>query len=344
MTCEWLDDDFINWVNLLSFNAPFNFLDTTRNRGKSWGIFISAYKRYKRKHRGTILVRRTREAMKKTKHSAYGNKICKFMGIDPATIRINGDYAETVDKAGKWHKFLWFVTLSEHSELRSADNAFFDRMILDEGKVSARKRAMYQGDEVTDLMDLYDSLRRGNRMQLLILGNRESVSSPYMSFFGIPNLSTDFNGVKRFKKKTIVCAQSTKPSAVTSDFDDAVRTALDGTRYAEFAYHGVAKDYDGNHVKKKPSKAFFYCAFDFGTPLALYISDGVYFTMLNDLSRPVWVNRPTTLKNSVLWTARDLTRLPYLKQCVRDNKVFFESPEVAEHGTQLLKMLGFYAK
>ena len=326
----WLDADYINFTGLLSYGAPFNFLDSTRGRGKTWGIFWRAYKHYMRAHRGTILVRRTEDATKKTKQGAYSAKFCRAHKIDPTTIRIKGDFAEVCIN-GAWYRFLQFCTLSNASDERSNDDDFYDLMILDEGKVDARKRSHYQGDEVMDLMDLYDSKRRESKMQLLILGNRESVGSPYMNFFGIRPLPVDFNGVRRYRGGTVVCAQSTKPKREAHDFDVKVKKALDGTKYGDFAYHGRAKDYDGAHLTKKPKSARYYCGFDFGTPVTAWLNDGcVYFTYGVDNTRRIVCDKPKAYKDTFIYTPREKTRFDTFIRARRNNAIYYDNEVTAE--------------
>lgn len=326
----WLDADYINFTGLLSYGAPINFLDTTRGRGKTWGIFWRAYKHFMRSHKGTILVRRTEDATKKTKHGAFSAKFCRVHNIAPNSIRIKGDFAE-VNINDRWYRFLQFCTLSNASDERSNDDDFYDLMILDEGKVDARKRAHYQGDEVMDLMDLYDSKRRESKMQLLILGNRESVGSPYMNFFGIPPLPIDFNGVRCFRGGTVVCAQSTRPKKEVHEFDAKVKRALDGTRYGEFAYHGRAKDYDDAHVTKKPKSARYYCGFDFGAPVSAWLHAGnVYFTSGVDTTRRVVCDKSRNYREVFIYTPREKSRFITFMSAKRDNAIYYDSAVTAE--------------
>ena len=336
----WLDADYIDFTPLLGYGAPYNFLNTTRRRGKTWSIMKRAYGHYKRHHRGTILVRRTEEATRKAKQGAYTKKFCKAFGIDPDTIRIKGDFAQVHDR-GRWTNFLQFVTLSQASEERSNDDDFYDLMILDEGMVSARKRAAYHGDEVVDLMDLYDSKRRESRMQLLIIGNRESVGSPYMNFFGIPPLPIDFNGVRRYLDGTVVVAQSTRECREVDEFDRKVKRALSGTRYGMSAYHGVPKDTDTGHIRRRSRKSVYWCSFDFGTPLTAW-RDGstVFFTLGVDRTRTVVVDRLTGVyPNAMVYGIRDRSRFSLLINAKRDNSIYFDNPSVAEAANELLDAL-----
>lgn len=336
----WLDADYINFTPLLSYGAPYNFLDTTRGRGKTWSVFWRAYKHFMRHHKGTILVRRTEDATKKTKEGAFNGKFCRFHKIDPATVRVKGDFAEVCIK-DRWYRFLYFCTLSNASDERSNDDDFYDLMILDEGKVCARKRAHYQGDEVMDLMDLYDSKRRESRMQLLILGNRESVGSPYMNFFGIPPLPIDFNGVKKFRGGTVICAQSTRPKREIHDFDTKVKRALEGTRYGDFAYHGKAKDFDDVHVSPKPRQARYYCGFDFGTPVTAWLYEGrVYFTGGVDSARRIVCDKPKQYKDTFIYTHREKPRFVTFMRAKRDNAIYYSDQSVAEAVADLFVRMG----
>lgn len=342
---SWLTERYINFTGLLSYGAPINFLDSTRRRGKTWGIYWRAYKHYKRKHRGTILVRRTAEATKKAKSAAYTSKFCRLKGLEKERFRVNGDFCEYNEgdsDSPRWVRFIKFCTLSAHSAERSSDDDFYDLMILDEGKVSSRERAAYHGDEVMDLMDLYDSMRRESNMQLLIMGNRESVSSPYQSFFGIDPLPIDYEGIRRYRDGTVICAQSVRPADIVDAFDSKVRRALDGTKYGDFAYHGKAKDYDTAHVRRKPKQARYYCSFDFGTPLTAWTHDGnVYFTGSLDASRKIVVDHIGGIYKSVMvYSSSDRSRFGYLINAKRNNAIYYANAAIGEAVTALLSNIG----
>lgn len=334
----WLDDDFIDLSKILSYNAVINFLDTPRNRGKTWSIQIRAYKHALRHNKSTILVRRNVKSLKQFKAKAFNAKFCDFFGIDPESI-IRAGNIFYIKQGGNKTPMLEVCALSERYTQRSADSGQADLFVIDEANVPPSERSTFRGDPVDNALDIWDSNRRGGHMPMVIFGNRESVVNPFQSYFGIQPLPLDFNGIRRYRDKTIMVAQSTKESVLGGQFNDKVNVALGGTKYSEFSRHGTPRSVDNVHVlPKKPKKAEWYCQFlEKGKIYTIYRFDGgVWLTPEWDRSRLVFSFGQSALTNTEVIkpfhmpTSSMRLRFSALYTALKNNAVWLSSNQVAE--------------
>lgn len=333
-------------VELLSHNAPFNFWCTLRNRGKTTGVKKRAVRRFKRRREGTIWVRRTEGNTKKTKETFFNKKSLKICGLKKGDVKIEGNFAymdmrPKNSKKPKWERFIEFCTLSQNTDERSADDSLYTLMVLDEGFVKPETRRFYPGDEVRDLMDLYISKKRTDKLQLLILANRENVNNPYFNFFGIDPPPLSFNGIKKYRGGSVVFLQDTTEPPITTEFDGLVKTALKGTSYAKILYTSDVANQDDCHIVPKPKNATHYCAIDFGDPITLWAHGArIYVTKGVDKTRTVVTNKQGGYNNVIVYTGRERARFSPLIRIKREGGIYYESASAGEIIHSVLHIMG----
>ena len=336
---------YCDYNDVLSYGAPYNIINMVRETGKSLAGKKRAYFRHIRKGTSTIWVRRTEGATIKTRATFLNKKFFKFTNADPERVRIKGNYADVNmsknKNSGAWEHFVEFVTLSKKDDERSADEGTADLFLIDEGLPTREKMRQYRGDEVNDALDLYESKRRDDRMQFLVLGNRESVANPYLNYFGCETPPFDFNGIKAFKQNTIIYQQSTIAPPEKSEFDNKIKIALEGTKYGAFKYKGVAQGFDLVHIKNKPKNAEIYGTFDFGFPVTMWTAqNAVYFTSGVDLSRPAIVLKETDkYKNAYVVKSTDRQFFAFLRNARRLNAIYYDNPATAEIAQTIIEIL-----
>lgn len=330
----WLDDPYINFSNILSYNCAINFLDTPRERGKTWGIQIRALKHAIRTGHSTILVRRTRKSTNAAKAKVFNPKICHFLGISPDDIIRQGDMIFYKQGDKKRIPILEFYALTERERARSSDSGVADLFCIDEANIPPAEMSYFRGDPVENALDIWQSVRRGGHMPMLIFGNRESVINPFQSYFGIQPLPIDFNGIKRFRQKSILVAQSTKKTSNRSDFSDSVDMALRGTRYQSFADSNHPRGVDEVHIRRtKPAKSVYYCTFYIREKWAsawrydggLWIGDDAMDT------RCIYVINSTPPEGRKVEILKKLDdRFRYMKKSHVSNSIFFKNHTLQE--------------
>lgn len=337
---KWLDDDYIDLSKILSYNAIINFLDTPRNRGKSWSIQIRAFKHALRHGRTTILCRRNKKSAQKAMQKAFSPKLCAFLGIDPQAIARNGNVISYEKRKGLLIPMIEVCALSDRYNQRSADSGLADLFVVDEANVPPEERSFFRGDPVENMLDIWDSNRREASMPLLIFGNREGVVNPFQSYFGIKPLPIDFNGIRRYRQKTILVAQSTKEGKREGDFNDKVRVALKGTRYDRFARAGMPKGTDLSHVINRPANATWYMTVIFKSKhYAFYRFDGgLWITTEQDRSRKAFAlgDKPVDGAEWIQSFSKNKQRFSFLFKSLRDNALWFSNPDIPEELSEVL--------
>lgn len=328
----WLDEPFINIDHILSYNPVVAFLDTPRNRGKSWGIQYRAWKHAIRTGRSTILVRRNRKSAKQAFSKVFNAKFCRTFGIDPKRFIRKNDtiFYEVNDRLVI--PTLQICALSDRYSQRSADSGTADLFVIDEANVPPEERHFFRGDPVTNALDIWDSNRREAKMPMLIFGNRESAFNPFQAYFGIPPLPIDFDGIRRYRQKTILVAQSTKKNALISDFSSRTDIALAGTAYAEFAAHGKPRSCSSlNIIGKMPKNAEWYMTiYVKGRPYSFWRTEaGLWVNQSIDVNRKAFAWRQPH-KDAEVINSFNHPRFQYLTKCVKSNSIWFRAPDIAE--------------
>lgn len=328
----WLDEPFINIDHILSYNPVVAFLDTPRNRGKSWGIQYRAWKHAIRTGRSTILVRRNRKSARQAFSKVFNAKFCRTFGIDPKRFIRKNDtiFYEVNDRLVI--PALQICALSDRYSQRSADSGTADLFVIDEANVPPEERHFFRGDPVTNALDIWDSNRREAKMPMLIFGNRESAFNPFQAYFGIPPLPIDFDGIRRYRQKTILVAQSTKKNALISDFSSRTDIALAGTAYAEFAAHGKPRSCSSlNIIAKMPKNAEWYMTiYVKGRPYSFWRTEaGLWVNQSIDVNRKAFAWRQPH-KDAEVINSFNHPRFQYLTKCVKSNSIWFRAPDIAE--------------
>lgn len=328
----WLDEPFINLDHILSYNPVFAFLDTPRNRGKSWGIQYRALKHAIRTGRTTILVRRNKKSVKRLFSKIYNEKFCRHFGVDRTRISRKNDTIFYQINDRLTIPILEVCALSERYDQRSSDSGIADLFVIDEANVPPEERHFFRGDPVTNALDIWDSNRREAKMPMLIFGNRESAFNPFQAYFGIPPLPIDFDGIRRYRQKTILVAQSTKKNELISDFSSKADIALAGTAYAEFAAHGKPRSCSLlNIIGKMPREAEWYMTLHVkGRSYSFWRTEaGLWVNQTIDVSRKAFAWRQPYKEAEVI-NSFNHPRFQYLTKCVKNNSIWFRSPDIAE--------------
>lgn len=326
---------------ILSYNAVINIVRISRGWGKTTSPQIRALRRFLRRGKGTIWVRRTKGETAKTKRSFLSPKFCRLAGVGADDVRVCGDFAE-IRRGKRWVPFVEFCTLSQASLQRSADYMPADTMIIDEAYTTRKKSAHYLGNPVSDALDLWVSKKRENPMRLVILGNRETAADPWANYFGI-KIPPGFDGIMTARGGSIAYeAHEWEARENGTEFDKKVRQALNGTAYGEYLYSGAAKDMPCFAIGKHPKNAKIYCNFDFGTPLTCWTWGGkAYFEHGNNPAKYT-VIRDISVKypRGIVYTRKARPNFELLILAKLNNLLFFDSEETAEAVALLLQDLG----
>lgn len=180
-------------AGLLSQRCVFNFVIGNRGGGKTFGGKKLCIKRFKRKKKQFVWVRRYRTEIDTL--SDFWADIRPFFPEDELTqegnkLYINGELAG------------YLIALSTSMQLKSVafpevELVIMDEFIIDKGRIN------YLRNEAHVFMELFETIARTrNNVTALFFGNAISIVNPYFEFF---NVAPDLD--KRFTKRNGVCIE-----------------------------------------------------------------------------------------------------------------------------------------
>ena len=336
----------IKWYNnieIQSYNAIFNFIIAIRNNGKTTSFKIRSLRRFLKRGKKTIWVRRFTKEIKQTKKSFYTDKILKLCKVDKSCIYIKGNYVYYKDdKINDW--FIQFVPLSSQQDEKSNEDENVDTMVYDEFTATQSRLKRYRGNEVNDFLDLWYSKKRWHRVYCYFIGNKEQITSPYFNYFNI-DIPEDFEGFKTFKDGTIVVHQINNINEIKkqqqNDFNDKVDTLLSGTAYAGYLFNGDYKNINKSLIKKTPSRAYMYRCFNVnGVELSLYrLDSNIYVKRGIDKNKQVLSLEPLKqYKNNYVLHHQDIKYMEDLRTAYKFNSLFYNDATAQEAFADVLKL------
>ena len=342
-----------------SHNAILNFTDTVRNIGKTTAHKISAPIRFIKHHSKTEWVRYFKKDVKKMMSKEFITK----KHIDLINKELNKNL-----KKPKWHltkenfkqdgsfvyfrknnkaKWEWFISvccLTDEQAIKSADDPDTNRLVFDEYRIKPERLVRYVGDPVTDFLSIWVTIKRNNHVKAFLLGNKESISDPFKSFFGVPPIDTKFDGIKTFKNGTIAVEQiNTEPAEIHDDFDAKFKELVKGTSYGQYLYDGDIRNVDKSRIKSKPKNCTLYCCFDVGRPVSAYLDKfgNMYFQLGIDKSRTIAIDRMNDkYRRAYVITGIDKnTRFQTLNWAFKLNKIYYANEQAYEQAFKVMKIL-----
>lgn len=330
--------------------AVFNFINSNRNYGKTWCFKKRAFKRALKHGKKTIWVRRFKKEAREAAAKFFTSKdLQKFCGIemyDAVTKTGNCKQAGNVFyvyRNGKWEWFLQVVAMHDAGNMRGVDDVNLDTIIYDEYRTTPERYAMYRGNEVTDFIDIFFSVKREHEVRCFFLGNKESASDPFAHYFGLPELPDSFEGIRMYRHGSICVQQINNGQNVASDeYGEKVKNLLAGTAYGSYVYDSTTKNKASVRLKKCPKDSDLYVQLKIkGVYLSININCGMFYVKnLCDLSRPIYTDEHTAAPRHFLLTKRLKRFFTALENALIDSRVFYETQKTYESILPFYKWLG----
>lgn len=318
----------------------FNFIDTNRNYGKTWTFKKRAFRRAIKRGRKTLWVRRfkaeAKEAAAKFFTSADLQKYCGIEWYDPETKRGNCKQVGNTfycRRGKRWEWFLQVVALSEAGKMRGVDDVKLDTIVFDEYRTTPERYARYRGNEVTDFIDIFFSVKREHEVRCFFLGNKESTTDPYTSYFGIPPRPDSWEGVRSYRDGSIVIQQiNNKPKSKNSDFAAKVSRMLYNTQYGDYIYNSATKTNHAIQTKESPLTALLYVQLKVkGQYVRIMVDNGNYFVKRGyDASKPVYCDAQDNAPRHFILTRKQKKFFVALENAIADNRVYYSGNDAYE--------------
>lgn len=283
-------------IGLQSYNAVFNFVISNRNYGKTWSMQKRAFKRGIKHGKRTLWVRRFHAESKQAIDKLYKSPdLLQFIGAEiydketkQGNLKQNGRkfYCR---RGNKWYCFLEVIALCDSRSMRSADDVNIDTIVFDEFTTTPDKYKLYRGDEVTDFIDLFISIKREHEVKVFLFGNKESVNNPYFNYFGIKPLPQEYQGIRTFKGGSIAIQQINNKQRNTTQYENKVNNLLNGTKYQSYL-NNAYKNATDVPIRKLPAYATLYLQVDIDNYAVRIMTNGTYFFVTSKLddTKPVY--------------------------------------------------------
>lgn len=326
---------YYNNIPIQSYNAIFNFITTQRNDGKTWSFKIRQIRRFIKKGKKCIWVRRFKNETKKTKRNFYNKKICKKLGLNVDDFELKGN---TLFYKKDW--FIEFVSLGTQKSFKSADSPEIDTIIFDEFTDTPARLKLYRGDEVTDFLDLFYSMKRCEKIKCFFLGNKEAAINPYFNYFNV-TIKDNFEGFKTFRNNSLVVEQRNgAPVVEASEYENKVKDLLAGTPYGEYIYNGAVKNSNKAQYKQTPKNSLYFASFDLGLPITLYKDKNAIYAKIGvDKNKLIYSITPKTqYKNNYVLHSSEKQYFKAVIYAYKINALYYEDARAADAMAELLKL------
>lgn len=321
---------------ILSRNAFLNFIIGIRNTGKTWAFKIRAWRRFLRKGKKTVWVRRTEKEVKDVcRDDAFYKKLRKKLGLTDKNFKWQGrrGYANI---NGRWVWFIEVVTVLNAS--KGADDPDVDTVVYDEFTATKRKLSHYHGNEVEDFFNLVITKKRDVKdFRVFFLGNDETFVNPYYVYLNIPSLERDFVGIRSFKNHSIA-VEIIDPS-FAPQYDDKVTDALKGTRIFDYLSQNTSLD-TPQRLKTPPPTAKLICQIDFSVPCSLWAVNGeIYVKSTVDRRRIIYSDRPLNTYNFQIVRNPERKMFDAIADVYKMGRFYYADGKAYEAFTPFLKYL-----
>ena len=336
----------------LSYGGILTAVLSNRNYGKTWTFKRRAFRRAMKHGKKTIWLRMFKKEVKEAVALFYSSKDLRdYCGISVydkeanpnGNFRQNGNtfYYRTSPKS-RWRWFLKVYALSDADAVRSADDVDTDTIVFDEFTKTPDKYKKYRGNMVNDFVDILFSSKREHAIRCILLGNKESVSNPFFTYFGIKPLPSSFEGIRSYRKGSFIVQQINNMPTEATDYDTKMNALLNGTSYGNYIYKSDFKNNSRFKAKKTPADASIYTQLWInGKGLKVSTFNGnFYINDRIDINKPIYCDTlPHRFKLEFLYIKRYRKFFIGLVNALADNRVYYDSPATYEQAQAFFQWL-----
>lgn len=241
-----------SYDKVLSYNAMLNFILGERGVGKSYGIKKYCIKRFKKKNRKFIYLRRYNTELEKTmKDNKFFDDIRNDPDFKDDSFYIKGNKLYCNDKVCGYGISLSKALIEKSVPYPDVDIIIFDEFLTDGTTYH------YIKDEPEKLLDFIETIARLRNIQCFCLGNSISQVNPYFDYF---NISLPYKSdIKTFKEGLILVNYIKNEIYREKKHASNFGKLIEGTKYSKYAIDNEFLQDNNNFIKKKTDRAkFFY--------------------------------------------------------------------------------------
>lgn len=302
--------------------------------GKSYGIKKYVIKRFLKKHKQFIYLRRYDTELKK---SLKDNEFFKDIANDPELTNnemyIRGDKFYINDMLAGYA-----IPLSKASIFKSVPFPDVDIIIYDEFLID-NNTYHYIPDEPEKLLDFMETVGRLRNIKVFLLGNSISLINPYFDYF---NISLPYNSdIKTFKEGLILINYIKNEVYREVKRESNFGKLIDGTKYGSYAIDNEFLKDNYNFIKKKsPKSKFFFNLILNGHTYGVwmdYNSNDMYISKHYNNNHPVTItfNYQDHSENTIMLKSKSVFFQNLVKH-YQNGWLYFETLQIKSDVTRLI--------
>ena len=250
---------YLDFEKPLSYNALLSFIITERGLGKSYGSKKFVAKRFIKRKKQFVYLRRykteLKEAMMKNGNPIFWEQIKNDKELKDHKFTNKKDTMYIDGELSGFAMPLSIANILKSSTYDNVDTIIFDEFLIDKGNYH------YLQNEVIQLLDVIETVARLRDIRVIFLGNAISITNPYFTFF---NLTLPYNSEVKIAKRDnngkpliiIYYAKNQKYREVkkASRFGQLI----DGTEYGKYAIDNEFLRDSKTFIRKKSKQCKFY--------------------------------------------------------------------------------------
>lgn len=316
---------YYDYQNVLSYNALFSFIIGERGVGKTYGAIKHVINRFIKYGEEFVYLRRYKTELK--------NSVPKFFDA----LITNNEFKnhKLTVSSGKFmcdNKVCGYpLALSVANILKSTSFSkvkwiIFDEFIIDKGCYH------YLQNEVTQLLDIVETIGRLRDIKVLFLGNAISITNPYFTYF---DLTLPYkSNIKTFKDGLILVNYIKNEEYRKVKKESKFGKLINGTEYGKYAIDNEFLRDSKAFIKKKSQQSkFYFTLYLNGKTYGVwcdYLNTSIYISYDYDPNCPITFTFNTDDHNENTMLLRFKTS-PFLKSIIehyRVAKLFFENQKI----------------
>lgn len=333
---KWFD-----YNKIISRNALFNFCIAERGCGKSYGITKLVIDRFLKKGEQFIYLRRYKSELKSAVAGFFSAVIAnKEYPEDEVLLEVKNNKFYINGELAGYAIALSTANIVKSSSFPNVKTIVFDEFLIDKGAYH------YLSNEVTQLLDLVETVGRLRDVKVFFLGNAISITNPYFTYF---NLSLPYGSdIKMFKDGSICVCYASNYEYRERKKATRFGKLISGTDYGKYAIDNEWLRDSKAFIKKKGKGCHYY--------FTLFVGGrnyGVWVNWSTDelfVSKNVDPNCPMVLAiskedhndSTILARTRSNPWFKNICECYRNGLLMFESVAIKNEVLCLLNRLLTY--
>lgn len=254
---------FFDYQKVLSYNALISIIIGERGVGKSYGSKKYVINRFIKKGEEFVYLRRYKTELKQSVPKFFDDIIANNEFKNKLVVKGNNFYID--GKISGYALALSTANIMKSTSFAKVKTIIFDEFIIDKGCYH------YLANEVTQFLDLIETIGRLRNVRVIMLGNAISITNPYFMYF---DLRLPYkNDTITFKDGSILVHYIKNEKYREVKKASRFGKLIDGTEYGKYAIDNeFLRDSKSFIAKKDTHSKYFFTLIINGTKYGIWAS------------------------------------------------------------------------